>query len=532
MAPCDGDHEDDALQLDGTPMTGREVDVLVVGAGLSGIGVARHLAVDRPGTSFVVLEARDAIGGTWDLFRYPGIRSDSDLHTFGYEFKPWTDDDSIADGHRILDYLHEVVDEYDLQRHVRLGHRVLAADFDSDTVRWAVRVQVDGGEVQEWSARWLFSAGGYYRYDRGHSPQLPGIEEFEGRTVHPQFWPEDLDVTDQQVVVIGSGATAITLVPALAEGPTAAAHVTMLQRTPSYVMPLPRRDRVANAARRVLPEKAAYALTRTKNIAKGQWVWNLSRSRPQVLRRVIRGAMRKQLPDGYDVDTHFNPPYDPWDQRVCADPDGHFFRTIREGRASVVTDTIETFTPHGIRVASGQELPADVVVTATGLEVQLMGGIDVSVDGEKVHWPDHVVYRGLMVSGVPNFAFAMGYTNQSWTLRLSLVCDWFVRLLAHMEAEGLDGAVPEWDPGVGTAPALDFDAGYVQRAVGQLPRQGVEAPWKVSMDYYADRRQLRRGELLDEHLALWAGARPDSGSRTVSEGVSASRSSNTKQSPE
>ncbi|MBE7325228.1 NAD(P)/FAD-dependent oxidoreductase [Nocardioides sp. Y6] len=485
----------------------REVDVLVVGAGLSGIGVARHLVVDRPGTTFVVLEARDAIGGTWDLFRYPGIRSDSDLHTFGYEFKPWTDDDAIADGPRILDYLHEVVAEHDLARHVRLGHRVVAADFDADAARWAVTVEVDGGELQEWSARWLFSAGGYYRYDRGHSPDFPGLEQFTGRVVHPQVWPDDLDVSGQQVVIIGSGATAITLVPALATGPTAAAHVTMLQRTPTYVMPLPRRDRLANAARRVLPERAAYALTRTKNIAKGQWVWNLSRSRPQVLRRVIRAAMAKQLPEGYDLDTHFNPPYDPWDQRLCADPDGHFFRAIRDGRASVVTDTVESFTPHGIRLASGRELPAALVVTATGLEVQLMGGIDLSVDGKPVHWPDHVVYRGLMVSGVPNFAFAMGYTNQSWTLRLSLVCDWFTRLLAHMEAEGLDGAVPEWDPGAETAPALDFQAGYVQRAAADLPRQGVEAPWKVSMDYYADRRQLRRGPLLDDALTLWRGSR-------------------------
>lgn len=513
----------------------REVDVLVVGAGVSGIGVARHLAVDSPDTSFVVLEARDAVGGTWDLFRYPGIRSDSDLHTFGYAFKPWTDDDAIADGPRILDYLHEVVDEYDLMPHVRLGHRVLAADFDPETVRWNVQVAVAGPageELQEWSARWLFCAGGYYRYDRGHAPDFPGLETFAGDVVHPQFWPEALDVSGREVVVIGSGATAVTLVPALSSGPQAAAHVTMLQRTPTYVMPIPRRDRLALLARRVLPPERAYALVRAKNIARGQWIWNFSRRRPALLRRIVRGVMARQLPEGYDVDLHFNPPYDPWDQRLCADPDGHFFRALSEGRASVVTDRIEEFTPEGVRLVSGGVLPADVVVTATGLEVQLMGGIAVSVAGEPVEWPEHVVYRGLMVSDVPNFAFAMGYTNQSWTLRLGLVADWFVRLVTQLDDQGWDGAVPRRDPEVGTAPVLDFQAGYVQRALDDLPRQGTEGPWKLGMDYYEDRRQLRQEPVLDEGLVLLRGSRRDGWSHTSSEGVSASRSSKTKQSPE
>ena len=477
------------------------LDVLVVGAGISGIGAGRYLKTELPATSFAVLEARAASGGTWDLFRYPGIRSDSDLHTFGYEFKPWRDEQSIADAPRILAYLRETITENGLDAHIRYHHRVLAASWSTADARWTVDVErTDTGERLQLSAGWLFCAGGYYRYDEGFTPVFPGRERFRGPIVHPQHWPEDLDHAGKRVLVIGSGATAVTLVPAMAG---IAGHVTMLQRTPSYVMPVPRNDALADRLRALLGEERAFALTRRKNIARGIGIWKFCQKYPRAARRLIRWVNTKQLPEGYPVDEHFNPPYDPWDQRLCAVPDGDLFRAIRNGTADVVTDRIETFTEDGVLLASGRELEADVIVTATGLNVQAIGGISLTVDGDPVHLPDTVAYKGMMLSGVPNFVLAIGYTNSSWTLKIGLLCEHFCRLLAYMDAHGYDVARPEpRDPDMPTRPFLDFAAGYIQRAVDQLPRQGDRMPWLTSMSYSTDVKLLRADSVTDPELHL------------------------------
>jgi monooxygenase len=477
------------------------LDVLVVGAGISGIGAGRYLRTELPAKSFAILEARAASGGTWDLFRYPGIRSDSDLHTFGYEFKPWRDEQSIADAPRILAYLRETITENGLDAHIRYHHRVLAASWSTADARWTVDVErTDTGERLQLSAGWLFCAGGYYRYDEGFTPVFPGRERFRGPIVHPQHWPEDLDYAGKRVLVIGSGATAVTLVPAMAE---TAGHVTMLQRTPSYVLPVPRNDALADRLRALLGEERAFALTRRKNIARGIGIWKFCQKYPKAARRLIRWVNTKQLPEGYPVDEHFNPPYDPWDQRLCAVPDGDLFRAIRNGTADVVTDRIETFTENGVLLASGRELEADVIVTATGLNVQAIGGISLTVDGEPVHLPDTVAYKGMMLSGVPNFVLAIGYTNSSWTLKIGLLCEHFCRLLAYMDAHGYDVARPEpSDPDMPTRPFLDFAAGYIQRAVDQLPRQGDRMPWLTSMSYSSDVKLLRADSVTDPELHL------------------------------
>ena len=483
------------------------LDVLVVGAGISGIGAGRYLRTELPAKSFAILEARAASGGTWDLFRYPGIRSDSDLHTFGYEFKPWRDEQSIADAPRILAYLRETITENGLDAHIRYHHRVLAASWSTADARWTVDVErTDTGERLQLSAGWLFCAGGYYRYDEGFTPVFPGRERFRGPVVHPQAWPDDLAYAGKRVLVIGSGATAVTLVPAMAE---TAGHVTMLQRTPSYVMPVPRNDALADRLRALLGEERAFALTRRKNIARGIGIWRFCQRYPKAARRLIRWVNTKQLPEGYDVDTHFNPPYDPWDQRLCAVPDGDLFRAIRNGTADVVTDRIETFTENGVLLASGRELEADVIVTATGLNVQAIGGISLTVDGEPVHLPDTVAYKGMMLSGVPNFVLAIGYTNSSWTLKIGLLCEHFCRLLAYMDAHGYDVARPEpSDPDRPTRPFLDFAAGYIQRAVDQLPRQGDRMPWLTSMSYSSDVKLLRADSVTDPELHLSRASRP------------------------
>ena len=475
------------------------LDVLVVGAGISGIGAAYYLQRDHPQRSFALLEARGATGGTWDLFRYPGIRSDSDLHTFGYEFAPWRDERSIAGADRILAYLRETAAEHGIDRHVRFHSKVVAASWSSAEARWTVEVQrTDTGERTALTCSWLFCAGGYYRYDEGFTPHFEGRERFAGPIVHPQHWPADLDTTGKRVVVIGSGATAVTLVPALAE---TAGHVTMLQRTPSYVLPVPAEDKLANRLRKVLGEERAYPIVRRKNIAKGRLVWRFCQKHPERARALIRWVNTKQLPEGYPVDEHFKPPYGPWDQRLCAVPDGDLFRAIRDGQASVVTDRIAGFTELGVRLESGRELPADVVVTATGLVVQAFGGASLTVDGEPVNLPDTVAYKGMMLSGVPNFAYTVGYTNSSWTLKVGLLCEYFCRLLAHMDAHGYQVCRPEVaDPAMPTKPFLDFEAGYIQRAVATLPRQGDRAPWLTSMDYSADATLLRSGRVDDPEL--------------------------------
>lgn len=482
-------------------------DVLIVGAGISGIGTACHLAIHRPGTTYAVLEARDGLGGTWDLFRYPGVRSDSDLQTFSYAFKPWTSDNLIADAHEIRAYVQEAADEHGVTPNIRFGHRVLDAEWSSTAGHWTVRC-AHAGETLELTARWLFGAAGYYDHDEGFRPRFTGEDDFAGRIVHPQAWPEDLTHDGRRVVVIGSGATAVTLVPAMAQS---ASHVTMLQRSPGYVISLPRRHPLAGVLRRILPERTAYALTRRINIALWRGMWAQSKRRPDTVRRVIRALTRRQLPAGHPVDVDFRPAYDPWDQRLCAVPGGDLFKAISAGTVSVVTDRIDRFTERGVLLASGRELPADIIVTATGLKMQPLGGLALRIDGEPVVYADTVAFRSMMLSGVPNFAYAMGYTNISWTLKVDLVAEHLCRLLDHMDASGFDTVVPTLDdPGVGTDLMFDgFQAAYMQRSVEAWPRQGTARPWRAPMDYAFDREQLQRGAVQDPALrfGVAAGAR-------------------------
>ncbi|MGW0037321.1 flavin-containing monooxygenase [Gordonia sp. NPDC003376] len=481
----------------------RDLDVLIVGAGISGIGAARYLRVNHPAKSFLILESRAAAGGTWDLFKYPGIRSDSDLNTFGYEFKPWRDKDAIADGSKIVDYIRETARENGIDGDIRFNRRVLGAKWSSGTARWTITAEVtdaEGTETEIFTAKWLFCASGYYRYDEGYSPTFPGRDDFEGTIVHPQHWPEDLDYAGKKIVVIGSGATAVTLLPALLEGPDAARHVTMLQRTPSYVMPFPRQDKIATLLRKVLGDERAYPLIRRKNIAMSQWVWSFSQKYPDKMRNFIRKTNTKLLPQGYDINKHFNPPYNPWDQRLCAVPDGDMFAALRDGRAAVRTDRVKTFTKTGLLLESGQEIAADIIVTATGLNLQILGGMHIEVDGQPVSLSDTIAYRGMMLSGVPNLSFAVGYTTSSWTLKIGLLAEYFCRLLGYMDRHGHQIAVAVPDPGMETRPLLDFGAGYVQRSLHQLPKQGVESPWHMSMSFHEDRKLLRDGEVADRFL--------------------------------
>ncbi len=492
-----------------TASTDDELDVLIVGAGLSGIGAAFYLQREHPSKSYVILEARGATGGTWDLFKYPGIRSDSDLHTFGYEFKPWTSEKSIAGADDILAYLRETAAENGIDRKIRFHQKVLGASWSSAGALWLVDIEhTDTGERTQLSCRWLFCASGYYRYDEGFTPRFEGRERFAGPIIHPQQWPADLDCAGKRIVVIGSGATAVTLVPALAES---AAHVTMLQRTPTYVLPTPSVDPVAMLAKRLFSKERAHVLVRRKNIAMQRLVWSFCQRFPEAARRAIRWINAKQLPPGYPVDEHFNPPYGPWDQRLCAVPDSDLFKVISSGKASVVTDQIESFTEKGVQLKSGRVLEADIIVTATGLNLLAFGGMSLTVDGTHVHLPDTVAYKGMMLSGVPNFALAIGYTNSSWTLKIGLLCEHFCRLLAHMDAHGYTICCPESrDPAMPTRPLLDFGAGYIKRSLDALPRQGNNFPWLTSMNYHADAKLLRRGRVDDPHLLFSTHARADS----------------------
>ena len=471
------------------------LDVLIVGAGLSGIGAARHLQDKCPGKSYAILEARDAIGGTWDLFRYPGIRSDSDMHTLGYRVRPWTEAKAIADGPSILEYVRREAGDQGIDRHIRYHHRVVRAEWSSEDARWTVEAErTDTGETVRLTCGFLYACSGYYRYDEGYSPEFRGADSFGGQIIHPQHWPEDLDYSDKRVVVIGSGATAVTLVPAMTDE---AAHVTMLQRSPSYVLTVPGEDPLANAIRRFLPDRAAYPVVRWKNVALATALYRASRRWPERVAKLIRASVQRQLPDGYDVDTHFKPDYDPWDQRMCMVPNGDLFRAIRDGKASIVTDHIDTFTENGIRLRSGEEIEADIVVTATGLNLIAFGGMEFVVDGRKVDLPETMAYKSMMLSGVPNFVYAIGYTNASWTLKADLVSEYVCRLLNHMDSRGYRVAVPERDPSVEEEPFLDFQAGYVLRSLDQFPKQGSKAPWKVSMNYARDLVSLRYGSVTD-----------------------------------
>ncbi|HEY0847575.1 MAG TPA: NAD(P)/FAD-dependent oxidoreductase [Noviherbaspirillum sp.] len=476
-----------------------DVDVLIVGAGISGIGAAYYLQNRCPGMRFAILEARAALGGTWDLFRYPGIRSDSDLHTFGYAFKPWENEKAIAGADAILAYLNETARENGIDRTIRYHHKVVSAAWNSDDARWTVDVErSDTGERLVVRCKWIFSAAGYYRYDEGYRPRFEGEECFQGQIVHPQHWPEDLDYTGKRVVVIGSGATAVTLVPSMAGK---AAHVTMLQRTPTYIVALPSKDVIANGLRKVVGKRLAYAMTRRKNIFMQRLIWVLCQRYPGAARRLIRKMNVRQLPEGYPVDVHFNPPYNPWDQRLCIVPDGDLFKAIRAGTASVATGKIKTFTENGVLLESGEHLDADLIVTATGLNLQPFGGIPLAVDGRKVQLSDTVAFKGMMLSGVPNLAFAIGYTNSSWTLKIGLLCEHFCRLLSYMEANRFDICRPEVrDPGMVKRPLLDFGAGYVRRSLHELPKQGAAFPWLMSMSYASDAKLLTKGSVADPNL--------------------------------
>jgi cation diffusion facilitator CzcD-associated flavoprotein CzcO len=482
-----------------------DVDVLIIGAGISGIGAAHHLATRRPQTSFAILDGRQEIGGTWSLFRYPGLRSDSDMPTFGFSFRPWTHKKSIAEADVILDYLRGTVADAGLEEHIRFGHHVESASFSSVDERWTVTARRnDTEETVQLTSRFLFSGTGYYDYENGFTPHFEDVDRFEGPVVHPQHWPEDLDYAGKRVVVIGSGATAVTVVPAMAGR---AEHVTMLQRSPSYVLSLPSEDAIANSLNRLLGPERAYRITRRKNIAVQRGIYKLAQRYPKAVRRLLMADARRRLPRGYDVDTHFNPKYDPWDQRLCMVPDGDFFEAISSGRASVVTDTIERFTPRGILLASGRELEADIVVTATGLNLLAFGGIGLEVDGEPVDVGATTVFRSMMLSGVPNFVFAIGYTNASWTLKVDLVCEHFCRLLDHMDRRGRTTVVPVLDDGpMERRPLLDLTSGYVQRGIAGFPKAGTRGSWTVEMAYEDDVARLREGAVDDP--ALRFSARP------------------------
>jgi cation diffusion facilitator CzcD-associated flavoprotein CzcO len=487
-------------------MPADHVDVLIIGAGLSGIGAACHLRRRCPGKTFAIIEAREAIGGTWDLFRYPGVRSDSDMFTLGYSFQPWTEAKAIADGPSILEYIRRTARQTGVDKKIRFGLRVVAAEWDSASARWTVDCQpADGTDLVRLTCGFLFSCTGYYRYDEGYAPRFAGQDRFGGQIVHPQLWPADLDYAGKRVVVIGSGATAVTLVPAMAE---TAEHVTMLQRSPTYVLAMPSRDPIADVLRKRLPARAAYPLVRWKNALLATLIYRLSQRRPAFMRKLLRRGLEKQLPPGYDIDRHFTPRYDPWDQRLCLAPDGDLFTAIRRGRASMVTDQIESFTEDGITLASGEHLPADIVVTATGLNLLPMGGLSLTVDGSPVALPETVAYKGMMLGGIPNYAFTVGYTNASWTLKADLVDEYVCRLLRHMDQHGHQIAIPQPPPeGAATRPLIDLNAGYVLRSIDVLPKQGPSAPWRLYQNYPRDVRLMRHGPVEDAMRFSRANAR-------------------------
>ena len=475
-------------------------DVLIVGAGLSGIGAAHVLQQRCPDKRYLILEARQALGGTWDLFRYPGVRSDSDMHTLGYSFKPWTNPKAIADGPAILDYIRETATEGGITQHIRFGHKVVSAAWSSQEACWTVEAeQADGGPRRTLRAKFLYACSGYYNYEEAHRPEFVGEADFRGRIVQPQFWPEELNYEGQQVVVLGSGATAVTLVPAMA---AQAAHVTMLQRSPSFVVTQPSKDKTANWLHRHLPGKLAHRLTRWKNVLLRIAQYAIARARPaQIKQQLVQLAARQLGPD-YDVDTHFTPRYNPWDQRVCLVPDGDLFRAIRKGRASVVTDEIDHFTATGLRLKSGRDLPADLVVLATGLKVKILGGITLTVDGQVRRPADSLSYRGMMLSEIPNLIMAFGYTNASWTLKVDLTANYFCRLLRYLDRHHLAIAVPRPSADLATQPLLDFTSGYVQRALDVLPKQGSRRPWFVHQNYLKDLLNIRYTRINDGTLQL------------------------------
>jgi len=473
------------------------LDVLIIGAGLSGIGAARALNDQCPDKRYLILERREAIGGTWDLFRYPGIRSDSDMYTLSYSYKPWTHRKAIADGADIKRYIEDLAEESGITPNIRYQRKVTHASWSSAEALWTVSataIDAQGNEQQEqFKTRLLSVCAGYYSYDEGYRPEFPNEQAFSGQIIHPQFWPSDLDYAGKRVVVIGSGATAVTLIPAMAQ---TAAHVTMLQRSPSYVVNRPLSDGIAQSLQKWLPMPAAHRLTRWKNVLVGSFFYRIARNKPELFKDRLLQMAKAQVGSGFDM-KHFTPSYKPWDQRLCAIPDGDLFHDIRAGRASVVTDTIESFTQKGIRLSSGQELEADIIVTATGLKLNAMGDVKVSVDDEPVAFGERMSYKGMMLSDIPNLILTFGYTNASWTLKAELTSNYACRLLRYMDSKGYRMAVPRRDPSVNVQPFLDFTSGYVQRAEGMLPKQGDRKPWQVHQNYIADKMTIQYGRVDD-----------------------------------
>jgi cation diffusion facilitator CzcD-associated flavoprotein CzcO len=484
----------DRMAHERSRMSTEHFDVLVVGAGLSGIGAGYHLQEKCPNRSYAILEARDSIGGTWDLFRYPGIRSDSDMYTLGYSFRPWTGAKAIADGPSILEYVRQTAKDSGIDRNIRFNHGVKRAQWSTADSQWTVEAERGPSpETVRFTCNFLLMCSGYYDYAQGYTPDFPGTERYAGRIVHPQKWTDDVEYAGKRVVVIGSGATAVTLVPSMAE---TAAHVTMLQRSPSYILSLPAEDPIANGLRRVLPSKLAYAITRWKNVLLTMLVFQLSRRRPEWIKKLVHKGVRAALGPDYDIDQHFKPRYNPWDQRMCLVPDGDLFRAIRQGRVSVVTDHIEGFTEKGLKLKSGAELEADLIVTATGLNLLAMGGMQLSVDGRPIDLSKMLSYKGMMLSGVPNLASAIGYTNASWTLKCDLTCEYVCRLLNYMDKRGFQQCVPRNDdPSIQEQPLIDFSSGYVQRSIDKFPKQGSKRPWKLYQNYALDIVTLKFGSV-------------------------------------
>ena len=495
-------------------MTAEHFDVLVVGAGLSGIAAGYYLQTQCPGKRYAILEARERIGGTWDLFRYPGVRSDSEMFTLGYSFRPWDRPQAIAEGPAIRDYIEETAEQYGIDQQIRFNHRVRRAAWCSETARWTVEAErVPDGDVVRLSCNFLHMCSGYYRYDHGYMPEWPGMERYAGQLIHPQAWPEELDYAGKHVVVIGSGATAVTLVPALAEE---ARHVTMLQRSPGYVVTRPSRDPVADWLRRRLPARLAHGLARWKNLLVDMFYYQLMRRRPQMMKEYLIEQVQEELGPDFDVETHFTPRYDPWDERLCLAADGDFFQAIRAGKVSMVTDHIETFTRDGIRLRSGRELEADIIVAATGLVMRLMDGVELAVDGGPVALGERLAYRGLMLSDVPNLALSIGYVNASWTLRCELVHRYVCRLLNYMDEHGYVQATPRRrDPSITKEPAVNFTSGYVQRALPSLPSQGSRRPWRVYQNYLLDRLSLGLSRMDDGVLEFRGAAKRAPEDKTV-----------------
>ena len=479
----------------------KHFDVIIIGAGLSGIGAACHLRRNCPSKTFAMLEGRSNIGGTWDLFKYPGIRSDSDMHTFSYSFKPWTYDKTISDGATIMKYLNETIDDYELRKHIKFNHWISELSWSSDEDKWTVVGKDNASkEAIQFSCNFLVSGTGYYDYDEGYTPDFKGLEKYQGQFVHPQKWRADIDYENKEVIVIGSGATAITLLPTMAQKTK---HVTMLQRSPTYILSMPKHDAFSKFVKRWLPSKTAHSLARWKQVLRQVFFYNLSKKKPKDVRNFIKKEIKKILGTDYDVETHFNPKYDPWDERICACVDNDLFNAINEGKCTIITDHIDSFTQRGILLKSGKELEADLIVSATGLKIKFMGGINIKVNGKAMDPSSLVNYKGMMLQDVPNMVAITGYTNASWTLKADLVGEYFCRLLKHMDKKGLSSCTPTFsDENIATEPASDLASGYIQRALDQLPKQGNEYPWKLNQNYIKDMIALRFKSIDDGYLVF------------------------------